>query len=732
MNEYEKTYLDNYDVLYKLMSLTAGLFDKDHVCTRKVPGMESKIMFNKFAGLPIITKKINIQNINSICIGDFVKNEKLSNYNEIELSGVEPLLEAFMNQNSSDNKINIFINSIKSMPNSVELWDPQTVNIDTYTENEHPVTQQYCNWYEFFEETYDIDYTNHFVVIITSSKMLPAYRKLYPHFIFCTQPVTSFQHIGLTRYTLITLAYYFNINRILCPEDNTVDLKTCSDAIENKQYTPCNNNINPAILLSELFSLEHIGTIDMSKVAYIGFDIGIPICNEEWEKCLVAGCCANDEIINVKIGNNNHLNISSRLYTKKAVKLKDITWSTFGTNPLPNPHRPKAIILNTKILKQHYINYNITHSIGEDISFTKTIYANSLSVLQLDIRIIFPGDSRRPILDLTKIDHRCRFLVPETIIELNNNFFIETSCDLIMLEGKIIYFDQNGIYAGSGVYGPMRVITKDDYQLVINKLNNTHNKDNHDRYVGKGRIHSPKNYEVYHINTSKYDYELPNMTEKNRIDNINKYIIVPQKDLEIYENTVRRLIENNIVLYDFASKNNGIIYRSGGQQKYLLRYEYLNHILHVNFSELCKKKTFLPLIQTIFKKIVASFHDVATDPKDAILLIDDLFFYLRNYDLFPTDIYKLITILCLYTKYIKLINLINNKTILSKKQFDLTIFMFGNINSSFYKYYEISDLCNSVINLILNQSQEINNEWRIDDKSGLISKHIDNIYKKLI
>ena len=31
MNEYEKIYLDNYDLLYKLMSLTEGLFDKDHI-----------------------------------------------------------------------------------------------------------------------------------------------------------------------------------------------------------------------------------------------------------------------------------------------------------------------------------------------------------------------------------------------------------------------------------------------------------------------------------------------------------------------------------------------------------------------------------------------------------------------------------------------------------------------------------------------------------------------------
>jgi hypothetical protein len=629
------------------------------------------------------------------------------------------------------------------MPNTVELWNPNIINIDTYVQNEHPVTQQYCNWYEFFEQIYgsEYNYTDHFVVIITSNKMLPAYRKLYPHFIFCTQPITSFQHIGLTRYVAITLAYFFDIDRILCTDDNTVDLKTCSDAIKNKQYTPCNDNINPTILLSELFSSKYIGTIDMSKVAYIGFDIGIPICNEEWEKCLVAGCCANDEIINIKIGDSDYLNISSRLYTKKAVQLKNITWSTFGTNPLPNPHRPKAIIVNTKVLKQHYINYNITHTIGEDISFTKTIYANNLSVLQLDIRIIFPGESRRPILDLNKIDPRCRFMVPETISELNNNFFIETSCDLIILEGKIIYFDQNGIYAGSGVYGPMRVITKDDYQLVINKLNKSHNKDNHDRYVGKGRIHSPKNYEVYHINTSKYDYNLPNITEKNRIDNINKYIIVPQKDLAIYANTVQRLITNNIVLYDFASKNNGIIYRSGGQQKYLLRYEYLNHILHVNFSELCKKKLFLPLIQGIFKKIVESFNNIGVDPKDEIMLIDDLFFYLRNYDIFPMEIYKLISILCLYTKYNKLIYLIDNKIILSKKQLDLTMFMFGNINSSFYKYYGISNLCNSVINLILKQSQKINDNpsanlnqvgWLIDDKSGLISKHIDNIYIKLI
>lgn len=735
MNEYEKVYLKNHDLLLKLMSITSGFFDKNHICTRKTPSMESKSMFNKFVGLPIITKKINITDINSKCIGNFVKNEQLLNYNELELSGVKPLLDAFVNQNPADNKINIFINSIKSIPNTVEIWNPDIVNIDTYLQNEQPVTQQYCNWYEFFEETYgaNYNYIDQFVIIVTSKQLVNAYRKLYPHFIFCTQLPTSFQHIGLTRYSMISLAYFFDIGRILCPEDNTVDLKVCSDAILDKQCVPCDENINPTILLSELFSSPNqVGTIDISNVAYIGFDIWIPICTEEWEKHLITNSYAKDEIIKLRIDKDKYLNISSRYYNKKATNLQNITWSTFGTSPLPNPHRPKAIIINTKLLKQYHQNYNITHTIGEDISFTKSIYANNLAILQLDIRIVFPGESRRPVLDLDKIDPRYRFMESETIDTLKNNFFIETSCDLIILHGRIIYFDQNGIYAGSGVYGPLRVITKDDYQLVTDKLNNTHNKNNFDRYVGRGHIHSPKNYEVYYINTSKYDYNLPNTTEKNRIDNINKYIIAPQKDLNIYTNTVQRLTTNNIILYDFASKNNTVIHRSGGQQKYSLRYEYLNHMLHVYFSELCKKKIFIPLIQTIFRKIIKKLINTDMDPKNEILLIDDLSFYLQNYDIFPLGVYKLTSILCLYIKYTRLINIIDKKIILSQKQFDLTIFMFGDINSSFYKYYNISDQCNTIINLILDQSQKINNNWVINDKNGLISGHIDEIYKKLI
>ena len=744
LNKYEKSYLENYDLLYQLMSRVAVL-EGDRVCTRSHPSIESKIMFNRFAGTGLVEKKFDITTVNKNCIGPFVKGSQFDSFNQITLSGPSELVDAFVTQDLSARHVNIFINAIKPIQGTTVLWDRSAVNIESYAESEHPVTQQYCNWYDFFEQTYgeSFTYDKHFVVIFTNAELLDAYRELYPHFIFCVQITAPFQTIGLTRYSMLALAYALDIPRILCPEDNTIDFELRADtpicdlaSNPDPKCTPCNPKLSLAVFLEELFIRDKIGSVSMSNVGYVGFNIGISICNEEWEKYLQTKEFIHDEVAKFKINTNADLDIKTRLYTKKTVDLQNVSWSTFGTKPLPNPHRPKAIMMNTSVLKKHNVNYNVVQTLGEDIYFTKCVYLNGISVLQVDIRIVFPGESRRPFsMDDKKgsckgVDTRCRFFAPEFISAFENNFFIETLCDLIILEGRIIYFDPNGIYAGSGVYGPLRVITKADELKVRTELEQTHNKDNIGRFLNRAYIHSKKNYEVYYVKTSKYNFNLPNMTESERIASIDSYIVYDDKDknLVTYENSAKRLIANNIMLYDFGSINDGQILRSGGQQKYLLRYEYINHLLHLHFANMCKKKKFIGLIRDTFEKIIRADRNI----KNRGLIIDDLSFYLSNYDLFPADVYRILSLLILYIKYSKIQSLIQNQTPLTKKQLHLLLFAFGNINSGFYVAYGISTKCSQIIQLVADLAKEDNQSVTLTDPSGRIAAHIEHIYKILL
>jgi hypothetical protein len=230
--------LVNYNNKYEGISLIKQLSNKDSIrinnfgdrCVREFPHCESPEMYKLFRDENLIKKDIDVTDIHVELFGEQIKHlngtNGFDNFNKITIYGSESLVNAFLSQNILDKKVNIFINSIRNIPQTSVLHDFKTLNEETFniqdTEvqqiidsygvqrgdvlNEFPMTQQYCNWYECFNLKTKEDYYNRFVVIVTNEKLYNVYRQLYPHFIIITQPNTSFQCVGLTRHTELIIS----------------------------------------------------------------------------------------------------------------------------------------------------------------------------------------------------------------------------------------------------------------------------------------------------------------------------------------------------------------------------------------------------------------------------------------------------------------------------------------------------------------------------------------------
>jgi hypothetical protein len=180
------------------------------------------------------------------------------NYNNLYITGPEELIKNFINQNPADRKVNIFIPSVRTTvksDNIISLCRIAYNKLQNYEENkdiisnyikqygttqngtivEDPITQQYCNFYNFFENEEGYDYTKDFVVIFTNKALIPLYKGLFPHFIFIAQPDVSHRCVGLTRYTTTALAYLLGLHRVVVGDDNIININTHNyDYRENK------------------------------------------------------------------------------------------------------------------------------------------------------------------------------------------------------------------------------------------------------------------------------------------------------------------------------------------------------------------------------------------------------------------------------------------------------------------------------------------------------------------
>ena len=94
------------------MQLVKTSFDKNHVSSRNSPSLESKQMFDKFVSSKIITKEIDITEINKKCIGAFIGQPFLSKFNKLNISGLNHYSMHF----SIKNQIKSTYSSMQSNP----------------------------------------------------------------------------------------------------------------------------------------------------------------------------------------------------------------------------------------------------------------------------------------------------------------------------------------------------------------------------------------------------------------------------------------------------------------------------------------------------------------------------------------------------------------------------------------------------------------------------------------
>ena len=352
--------------------------------------------------------------------------------------------------------------------------------------------------------------------------------------------------------------------------------------------------------------------------------------------------------------------------------------------------------------------------IGETQVLSRAIYTSGLFIAICDIIYIDLYDDRRPRLELFQpTSDRAnrhqesisnivnnRLMTGTEIGQLEKNHFVEVMSDLIMLNGKILYVRTDGVCAVSGVYGPYRIITKLDKKIITEAIDKKYDLRD---YIKQARVVLPDTYEVNYVRPNHFSYRLPNLTKKQRINNIDKYIVKPATNRDVtddpkYNRTVSQLINNHIKTFDLANREDNILYQTGGMVKYLLQFEYLDHQLNKYFYRMCTKKKYVQFISETFKLIISE-----TD-KTKYLIMNDLTFYLGRFHLAPDRIYRICILLSLSIKFYRLKKKSREITELELEQL---IFMFGNITGSYYEQYQLTENINNIITQIIRHKPQL-------------------------
>lgn len=755
-SDHENNYAKYHDLRYSLMEKVRNKLPKKHNSTRNYSSMESYSMFNKFKKSQLVEKKLDISKINKSNIGNYINHSLLKSFNTISISGPKQLVDSFLNQDPNKHNINIFINSVRYIPGGDQLWDLDFVisnKIDQYQSSqyisqEQPFTQQYCNWYNYFESDKNFNYDNVFVVIVTTELLYNAYRDIYPHFIICTQMPCNISGVGLTKYCSLSLAYYIGLKKILFIDDNVVDLAKYKSTMSSYSESSRDDNsesshdkmssiFDIAKFISELFVINEIAGIPIKNFGILGFGTG-HIGNDIYEQYLSKNNFISDQTIFLKSTDD----IPIRIYTPNKLSNTNHSWCIGGDRPVPNPHRPKIIFLNTGELIKKNINFNLSHIIGEDIHLTKSIYLNKLLIGQFGLIYIAPFDDRRPklsihenvTLDNKRIssDYNYRFMNQNIIDRLNQHFFIETMADFIMLNGKIMYINSDGVYGGSGAYGPIRIVTKKDVFEIKNKIGSHHDSN---RIIQKGFLGSNNLLSVYYIRPNRFKLDLTNTDYYTRSHHINDYFIFDKSEYIDYKSKKytdsRDFLLKILQMHDLACSdkvnNDNILYLSSGMPKYILQYEFINNELIRRFSLFCQKKIFSDLISSTLKKIS---NKIKFDKND--MIINDFTFYLEQYIFFPKDIHKLCVLLSLFIRFNAFQNIINNNILLTDSQYEYLIMSFGSLYNIYYQPYDLSTDVDDFLTMVLDSTIQDNKQYRIIIKPSYLTDVSYHIYNKII
>jgi hypothetical protein len=782
----------------------------NNMSIRKNPHNQSRKMFDYFKGKKIIEASIDISKINSELFGEHViqnysKFEKFKNYNNLYITGPEELIQNFINQKSQDRKLNIFIPSVRTtvkIDNVVSLCRIPYNKLENYEENkkeiddyiriygttqegsifEDPITQQYCNFYNFFENEVDYNYTKDFVVIFTNKTLIPLYKVLFPHFIFIAQPDVSHKCVGLTRYTTIAVAYLLGLDRVVVSDDNIININTQNyDYIEHKkgnsEHKPfmktsmTDLNLLRVLIKKDRIILNDLNTdnkqieLNVDDYGYLGSSATMP-SYASWVQIShdkeYFRDYESEPIHGKKLIVRDYIN---KDYTNRFPD--DIPYSELDTKSFINPHRLKLLILNIKVLYKYKISYNPTHTMTEDLYFSKEIFLKKIKTVQFSFNYSTPKLERRPatctnVTDSCVIDHENNLLESSTLTTIKSLYPFRA--ELFSYKGGLIFFNKNSYIGNAGTYGPAKILQNNMVAVINDKINKSidadksitlENKESckqlyrtkHMDYINK-TIHNDNNI----IIEGKINYMLPNKFQnliydeepvgklihnhpfKMRKNTAHEYFRnnltisypdakdKPPSTINIYntENEIyyKHFINNYIKYYDIVSiLANNQIAKFGGMEKYLRDYEYENILSFQHFINFYEDN------KDIVDPVYLSIQSAKSD-KDKCNRNNDIIIYFDNYNINSKGCFKMFALFVIYTKLMSIEKILLNEV---SKFIELLPLLFGNINDYIYN----NELCNYpklrkvIISFMTNLIDKINKDTLDMIK---LNKEIQDVY----
>lgn len=468
---------------------------------------------------------------------------------------------------------------------------------------------------------------------MTREDLYSAYREIYPHFLICTHTCKNYTTVGLTRHSGLMLSHYYNYKKIIMIDDNLIDIV---DEVYDK--------INTKEFIDFLFSTKILdnatGYISLAK-------------------------CKLFEYINNYYANYKVYNTDKKIQYFELNKYKTL----YQQYPLINPHRQKFYLLNSEILLKKKITFRIDLPIAEDINFTKDIYMSNMSVIVINYQFIEPFTNRRPMVCLSNYTFEPNKLY-RCLSKKQKECFLEsglinTFSDIFIWKGRIIYYDEIDIYAGSSVYGPYRLLSKTDYKSLVEKY-----PEDYKNFITTFKL---KGCTIYCKKPNPNNIELINNEINNRIININNYVSNCNLTMEM-----RNELDKVFRSLDMADIKDNNLNIGIGMNKYALHFEYIDDMNHYIFVKMLQDN----IIENI--------------PKD----INYLSTYFENYENNNKLYHKILTVYSIYSKYLFLDNNIDH---VAPNSIIKGLLIFGNKFNVQYYIYNISFV--NILNAFLDKNK---------------------------
>ncbi|ATZ80822.1 hypothetical protein BMW23_0776 [Bodo saltans virus] len=431
-----------------------------------------------------------------------------------------------------------------------------------YENNEFPFTLQYANYYDFFNKE-TVNNGDIVQILVTRKRDIKKLRKIYPHYIIAQQPEMKKETVGLTRFSLLSLAFTLNIKKFSCIDDNICDFSLNGNNGErilfmNNDSRKNFRSANPTLNYELLFNF--LQNYDMNNIGYIGLT---NISKYMMEKIIEYDKKNICEKTNQKIGDYY---VSMIEWNTKECPNYNVESSTKNNDININQHTPKAIFINSRLLQQHDINYDILQTIGEDIYFTKYIVEKGISINRFNISQIKLLNERRP--NTVSLQDNNMIMLDDTIsskCSLKGLILLITHCTIPIHNGSILFYSNKCLKGDAGVYGPIRLIDKNEFE----ELNKNSDCDMRN-YVS----YDEKN-DVYFI---KPGFDIYDKKYKNFVNNKSASIYTINKFSQIDDYNLRSF-----------NKETDSFFEPKGHVKYQKEYEYIQCIQAAIFKIFIKK-----------------------------------------------------------------------------------------------------------------------------------------------